>query len=144
MGDGIWIHNFPMPPPDNQLYRNVQGIGRVKAQVYKDYQKKVDQWGWQNQRLLLNAITFCSLKPLLSLIVILRVPRSSLWTKKHTVKRWDATNRLKALCDCLSKLLEIDDSHFFHVSVQKVPMNEEEGVDMHLEVHSMWDSTPPK
>jgi hypothetical protein len=47
-------------------------------------------------------------------------PRSKLITKKNTLKKIDANNRLKPALDGLADLIGIDDSHFVSGNCQKV------------------------
>lgn len=48
------------------------------------------------------------------------VPRGTIYSKKNTVKEWDASNYIKASHDALSKMIEKDDRYFFVGPTQKV------------------------
>lgn len=54
------------------------------------------------------------------LTVMLYFEPSRLFTKTGKPKKIDATNFLKAFCDSLAKLLDIDDSEFWDIRVIKV------------------------
>lgn len=47
-------------------------------------------------------------------------PGTSLWTQKGLPKRMDASNRIKALHDCLAETLTVDDSSFWDVRAVKM------------------------
>jgi Holliday junction resolvase RusA-like endonuclease len=59
-------------------------------------------------------------------------PVSRLYTKKHTIKKLDVSNRLKALHDCLCKVIGIDDSQFFEIYAIKIPHEVKECVDVKI------------
>ena len=55
----------------------------------------------------------------LCLVIILNMRHDQLYTKKGTIKKFDCSNRIKAIEDCICKFLEIDDSVIFRVAVEK-------------------------
>lgn len=137
MSEGIWLLGLPIPPSDNNLYANVPKLGRVKASGYRTYQKEVDAWAWSNMKILREARRLASLKPLLSVTLRLKMTRDCFWTRKGTVKRIDVANRLKASLDVLSRLIELDDSHFFHVSITKEP-DVSHSLDIYLAIYPFF------
>lgn len=60
--------------------------------------------------------------------------RSSIYTKKNTVKKTDHHNRIKAALDGLSKAIGIDDSYFFTVNAHKV-IGERESITFVITTH---------
>lgn len=122
------------------MYKNVHGKGRCLTGAAKEYEKAVEYWAWSNLRSVKEARKFCSLKPLISIVILLRMPPENFWTLAKTVKTIDASNRLKQSLDQIAKLCEINDSHFWHVSIQKVPTIGESHLDIFAQTHSMWDA----
>lgn len=110
---------LPLPPSENQLYRNVPRVGRVKTQAYKDYQGEFEAWAWKYYRQLKEAQRIVEPHPMLSLIIDFQFFYPRLFCKDGSVKKMDVTNRLKCFLDLLSNHLHIDDSRFFQVSCQK-------------------------
>jgi Endodeoxyribonuclease RusA len=54
------------------------------------------------------------------------LPKKMIWTQKDTVKKFDQNNRLKPLIDAVSRIIGVDDSHFFYDHIEKVECEEEE------------------
>jgi len=128
------IGRFPLPPSDNRLYRNVMGIGRVKTKEYKAYAKAVEEWAYFNARSLSPIRRLAADAKLVYLEVLFLIHHPRLFTQALRPKRLDTTNRLKALCDMLAKILEVDDSKFWTVWCSKLPVEgvEDEGVAIRL------------
>jgi len=90
------------------------------------YERMVDHWCAINPSMLADAREFCG--RLVSgeafrIDCTFFFPRSSVLTKKNTVKKNDTSNRLKALHDKISEALGIDDSLFFDGSFEKKILN---------------------
>lgn len=112
----VLFKDAPLPPSDNQLYRNVPKIGRVKTREYKTYEQSFHQWAW-TQRAPLKALEGWKLSDTdpLALQLIFVLEPAQMYTKKGTIKRFDVQNRGKCFIDLFSKLLNFDDSKFFFV-----------------------------
>jgi len=85
---------IPTPPSANALFKNVKGIGRVKAKHYDDF-----------VRMAVTAIRRQSIPPLTGRVVaIFGVERMS--------DRADIDNRLKAMLDAIVEAGTIEDDRF--------------------------------
>jgi len=115
------ITDFPLPPSENIIYgnRSEKGKrGRYKAEVYSDYEDRVFMWHMRNRTMIANCKKYFNewiFKPL----GVVRIDFYFVFEKSRIVKRdgslkkkIDPLNYTKALCDCLSQLVKIDDSYF--------------------------------
>lgn len=127
----IEMLGFPLPPSENQLYRNVQGIGRVKAIAYRHYEKEFEIWRLRNRFSLQKAITALNGSYPLKIELLFKFNYARLYTKRKTIKRLDVSNRLKCFLDLLSKALQFDDSRFFEIKCEKC-IAPEEGVNIKI------------
>ena len=109
----IIFKNLPFPPSENAAYRNVPGRGRVKAQVLKDFYKELEVWEMRNRAFLKAVREYVKHLKAIQLDMYLGVHRSRIYCKDGAVKRFDASNRIKAAHDGLAMLIEKDDSFFF-------------------------------
>jgi Holliday junction resolvase RusA-like endonuclease len=122
----ILFTKVPMSPSSNNQYTLVRRGGRtfhVPSLELKTYQKnmikypltcpelfmvgkqKIKDWLAHGLPLEIRAIFFFK--------------REKIFTKAGKAKKLDVSNRIKALHDCLCELLEMDDSMFFRVYVEK-------------------------
>lgn len=110
-----------MPPSDNRLYRT--GKGRFfKSKEYKTFHEDLTAWKWtQNKRSLNEAKQAVKSAKSLAVEFLFFFEHTRLFNKKGAYKRLDTTNRLKAGCDALASVLEIDDMLFTRVSCEKRP-----------------------
>lgn len=114
----IELREFPFPPSDNKLHRTGRrSFIRYKSGEYLAYEHQMSVYRLANLKALEEIRG--KLTSMHKLTVLLYFEPSRLFTKTGKPKRIDATNFLKALCDCLSKLLLIDDSEFWDVRVVK-------------------------
>lgn len=128
----IELRDIPIPPSENQLYRNVPMRGRVKAQGYRDYESQFFAWCFENKQALLsakNTIQLLEASQRLRLRLDFKFLESRLISKKGSMKRLDVTNRLKCLIDLVCFQLGFDDSRFFEVHCKKRTVFKE-GVDL--------------
>lgn len=58
-----------------------------------------------------------------------------IWTLKNTPKKMDVSNRIKALHDCVSSLLGIDDSVFFRISAEKTAVGSNDSESVAIKIH---------
>lgn len=78
--------------------------------------------------------------PLIDQGLVLRIDtyfifkRSSIFTKKNTVKKKDHTNHIKLAHDALAKCLDIDDCYFFSGNCEKV-IGERESITFVITTH---------
>lgn len=103
-----------LPPTTNHLYVNVPGKGRVlsaAARTYKAETLKALRLFYSRPHKL----------PLTPQYLAVEVVLYGQWLNKGDglPKKTDADGRLKALLDCLSEWLGVDDRWFFDVTVRK-------------------------
>lgn len=124
---------MPFPPSDNRLHRTSRkSFIRYKSGEYLAYEYLVSVYRLAN----LKAISEIkqSLTGMHKLTIMLYFEPSRLFTKTGKPKRIDATNFLKAQCDSLAKLLEVDDSEFWDVRVIKCKSEHQKSyVDVFIE-----------
>lgn len=108
-----------MPPSDNDIQRSAKTGYRYDTDEYKLFKHAITVWEMLHRQGLKEVRASIQDWKYIGLEIGLEFPESALFNKQGGIKRLDATNRLKALCDALSKLLERDDSHFWEVLVFK-------------------------
>jgi hypothetical protein len=131
------LSQIPMPPSSNRQYWATafmiagKPTGRLAPSTeLKQYVRDFAAWAERNSVLLAKAKKFIRDEILLK-DLMLQVdtyacfPGTSLWTQKGMPKKMDATNRLKALHDCLSEVLAVDDSWFWGGHVEKIETRKE-------------------
>jgi Holliday junction resolvase RusA-like endonuclease len=114
----IKLEGFPVPPSTNALYKNV-GRRRAKTDEYKEYEFDCEVWYCSNIKAVKRAIKYLGDFPLLTIKLEYNLPKSKLFTKQAKVKKYDLSNRIKALEDQLFRLLERDDSCVFEIHATK-------------------------
>jgi len=120
--------DFPFPPSENQIYRNIMYrtknqraiVGRAKTAQYRDFEAKVQMWSYSRTLQLNLARHQIKEDYRLWIDFKLLMPYAKLYSKRGTIKRWDVTNRIKAMLDLFSKCLGIDDSQFFKCTIEKI------------------------
>lgn len=105
------LNGFPMAPTSNQMYASVRGR-LIKSNAARIYEQRCKAWSYSKLHLLEEIKTMVGDKAL-RVDMCFIFPKSRLFTQKETIKKLDYSNRIKAAQDCLSALLDIDDSHFF-------------------------------
>lgn len=119
---------YPFPPSSNALYttRMLRGRSRrMKSKELIDYQKKCEQWDLINPQLRQTAYHYLKDEPAIELEIFVGVAKSKIWTKKGDVKKYDVSNRGKALLDCLGDSIGIDDKYFSRITMIKVEVDNE-------------------
>lgn len=123
------LTTLPMPPSSNHQYWNRVLPGGKVAQLtptpeLKAFVKAMEEYRLKNLVWVFKAkqlIRGWLLKGwMLNVVVRANFHGADLWTQKGTPKRMDASNRVKAMHDCLAEMLQIDDSWFWSVSIEKV------------------------
>lgn len=145
----IWLMNFPLPPTVNEYLMPVAGRwavskkgkryqkgGFVKTKLHSDYLKRCYEWralhntGWQRIQEDLHARLESArrngLRFALRVDTYFAFEESRLWTVNNLAQQIDADNRLKPCRDALSKLLGIDDKHFFGGFFEKITTHSKE------------------
>ena len=130
----ITLSGLPVPPTVNSAFFNVPGRGRSKSASYFAFDAEINRWIYSNRTQIFaakKALQDCRAKQSrLTLSLLFYLHRSRLIAKNGNVKRFDVSNRIKALEDKVSHLLEIDDSFFWKISAEKldIPADEQESV----------------
>lgn len=160
-----WITKFPLPPSVNQYLmpvagamkfnkktgRAYRGAGWVKTAIHRAFEEDCQTWRYKNHSIFKKA--FDSLKEVKDTysrdgkFLTLRVDTyfvfhaKRVWAVDGHIKRIDADNRLKPCLDAISRLFEIDDSHFFAGGCEKVTTDNKEEEGAYIRISLM---TPRK
>jgi len=111
------LREFPFPPTVNQCYpSNKQGRRFASAEL-KNFKHKAQVYAHQNHEKILklkNSLVAVARTDLhyIQVEAYFERPPSKIWTKKITIRKQDVSNRVKALHDILSEILNIDDCYF--------------------------------
>lgn len=127
------LAGLPLPPSENEIYRNIPGRGRCATRALSDYQRAMKAWAsccrglWE----IRNTVSGWWA---VSVEAELYFHFRRLFTVDRRIKRLDTSNRQKALHDCLGSVLQLDDRVFWSVSATKHPIldGSEEGAIVRL------------
>jgi hypothetical protein len=111
-----------MPPTANRMYLPIRGR-MILSNVGRQFKQDIE-WYRVANRLQVQEISEHCVRAVQSgqLLCIDReffFQRSTIFTKKGEVKRHDLTNKIKALDDGLSSILQVDDRYIFKCSSTK-------------------------
>lgn len=119
----IILDNFPIPPSSNAIYRSFfnKKVGRLvhyKSQEMKAYEVLVESWSSTRQQMISSASeTLTNLifdqRNFIRVDAYFGLKPEKLWNREGSKKKMDVSNRIKALHDCLSNVLAIDDRFFY-------------------------------
>lgn len=114
---------LPLPPSENEIYRNVPGIGRAATQALRNWRGLVQVWMLQNKSEMQRVRAWVREQPEplvlnISSAFVFHKPR--LWSKQGVPKQLDASNRIKALHDAVAEILGVDDRHLWSGSFEKM------------------------
>lgn len=135
----VIIDGLPMPPTENRIYSPVVRTNREgknfasnrPSPELKQYQDDFESWHWKHVQSMTKVekkiSTWASEYEKeghdqlfgVKFTILAVFPHSELITQKLTMKKLDASNRVKALQDCLAKALHIDDNIVVNTEVQK-------------------------
>lgn len=122
----FYLEDLPIPPTSNsqyKLFRRGLKTYHVPSAELKRFKKDMEAWALKNHKRCIdikNAIHGRSHIPL-SCECIFYFKKERIWTKAGKPKKFDVSNRLKAIHDEVCKLIGIDDSEFFSISAKKIP-----------------------
>lgn len=125
MSHTLHINGIPLPPTDNNLFPTVPVNGvmrRVRSREYNAWLSLMQGPHLKHKALISRASqAFRGLRLDVTIVLTLRWEHVYTKTKaaNELLQELDAHNRIKAVCDWLSAVLEIDDRWFFKVSVEK-------------------------
>lgn len=115
----LLLKRFPLPPSSNQLYASVNGRF-IKSTEGRKYDAAVDMYAIREYKILDQFKEMIKETDVFNVDMYFVFSRDRLITKKETIKKLDATNRLKASHDGLSKIIGVDDCRFITGSYHKV------------------------
>lgn len=126
------LTGFPMPPTSNNMYRTGRlhsgKIGRFKSADTRRWEADVANWALKHSADLIRIRGWIRSEVTLGKVLDVHTRfwfhRSKIVSKKGTPKRLDTTNRIKGVHDILARLLEVDDSYFWHGSFEKLAFDE--------------------
>lgn len=156
----VILRGLPLPPSQNQAYRNVSGgpRGRAKTRDYRLFEMQMADWCARHENDLARARRLCARLDRHNVFHVEycfyfkhedifmqndgKPPKARPWERprrKGEPKRNDTSNRIKVLDDCLAKVLGIDDSWFWSGSFTKQALEHPvfpAGVDVTLTLRS--------
>ena len=124
-GQTIVFPLFPMPPSSNKIYkhfldRRSKKVRRVSTDSLKQFNVESLRWKLHNKKLCEQAHELFKDEAYIKVVVQVGLHDDHIHTKKGKVRKMDVSNRGKALFDSISKLIDVDDCHFFDVRLIKV------------------------
>ncbi len=132
------FYNFPIPPSTNQLYKTLPSGKRCKSKKYKDFITKTDIWSMGNIRALNAARDYfnenITENNLIKINMYICLMQKTVYSQRGTMKRYDASNRIKATHDYLSKMLNVDDTYFSVGVTEKIITRQREQVIIELQL----------
>lgn len=122
MGAYFELSKLPVPPPSNHQYIPIVFKGQQRARLVpstelKEFQARAQEWFKEHFLVIGKARQVCADWQLKGYQIGLEAhfffPHSRVWTQDGRLKRFDVSNRLKALEDQISEMISVDDSAFF-------------------------------
>lgn len=136
LSDEIILRDFPWPPQSNSCFVTSRAGHRFKSDEYKRFEITAAAWAEDRLDFLRQVSSVCQKltsneKTFVKVDMIIAVPAydsasGSLWTKDNRMKTWDASNRIKAAHDMLSRIIQVPDHYFTTGLAEKVLLNEDE------------------
>lgn len=126
VGPGI-LTGIPMPPSSNNQYLSVIRNGRprkVPSAKLSLFKKEMMHWALVHRAAVKSARELIGDAPV-EIEAYFYFPKTKLIAKTGNWKKLDVSNRLKALHDCLSDILHIDDKLFVACYAEKIIGREE-------------------
>jgi Holliday junction resolvase RusA-like endonuclease len=121
----LMIDVIPFPPQSNNQYTPLSFVKNGRRSTHMVLSKHVRQYK-ANLNSLLSRVDFNHMRSwvanghTIGVDLKLNCTKETLFTKSDTIRKWDASNKIKAVHDCLSQASLVDDSIFFFSSVEKV------------------------
>lgn len=112
------IIEIPMPPSSNQMYTPVNGR-LIKSGSSRSYDKSIELIKLRKFKQLDCYKKLIKEDDVLKIDVVTIFPEKKFFTKQNKLRKFDASNRLKAIYDSVAKLIEHDDSKFIDGRVLK-------------------------
>lgn len=121
----ILLSGLPIPPSSNHQYKLFRRGGKtyhVPSKELIQYREAMEAYRYSAPNFLLakeQMKAWMRCERIFEVNAMFFFHFKRLFTKQMTVKKFDVSNRLKSLHDCLSTLLEVDDSRFFKIGAEK-------------------------
>lgn len=123
----VTLDELPLPPSSNSQYVSFAFRGKVihkPAPSYKAFKAAMAYWAQLHPEELRAARTQVAIwrnqGEVFEVDCFIVVPPDKLYTQKGEIRKWDVSNRIKALHDQVAEWLGLDDSHFFVVRAEKM------------------------
>ena len=143
----IIIRGYPIPPSDNDLKMPVRRYAKGKkfkiltfcdSKKYLSYKSDLNVWWMGNNQTYHDDFMlirkWLMQGKVLHLEAQFRMHRGRIWTLENKPQRIDAANRLKALQDTLAHLIQIDDTVFFKVTIEKTEIPKDRRECMYITI----------
>ena len=123
------IERFPLGPTVNNLYVTLKNYRRAPSAEFRRFKRKVSKWEEANSSDLLASQEYKELHQLiqikhypirLQIELTFYINRTKIVCKDGSTKRYDTSNRIKAVEDAISGILDIDDRHYWKITAEKV------------------------
>lgn len=115
----LLLKRFPLPPTSNHLYMPINGR-LIKTTEARKYAAAVEMYKLREFRILDEFKANVKDKDVFDVSCHFSFCRDRVYSKKETLKKLDASNRIKQTHDGLSKILDIDDCRFVSGGFSKV------------------------
>lgn len=142
----IEIVGFPYPPSVNECYitrsgYRIKNVGqkyfaswRAPSKKLETFYKECEIWTLTNNAQAKAAFEFLNKTKTAEISATFYTNRSSCLTKKDTPKRFDISNRVKALHDALARAIGIDDCIFWKCSERIALIDDSEPQNVFIEL----------
>lgn len=123
-GQKITFDLWPIPPSSNALYKHfvdkkTRTVRRVSTDKLLKYKKSCQEWSLCNPQKCKTANLYLRDEPHIKVTAYISLYHHNVYTKDGKVRKADVSNLGKALFDCLSEAIGIDDRHFTDVRLVK-------------------------
>lgn len=112
------LKKFPLCGTSNHLYMPFRGR-LIKTQQARSFDQLIHIYKIKSIEVVANWKRDLGPNSILNVDCVFVFKRERIYTKKHTIKKLDTSNRLKQTLDGLAIILDIDDSRFVSGSYSK-------------------------
>lgn len=139
----ITLTDLPFPPTVNNLYITLRSGKRAPSGEYQKFRRRVKKWVELHGELLLGSSQFKELSNLmqmqhyrakLQLDLTFFCNTTKIICKDGRTKRFDTSNRVKAIEDAISDIIKIDDKHVWRLTAEKKETKGESYVEASISV----------
>lgn len=128
----LLVERFPLGPTVNNMYVTLKNYRRAPSAEFQRFKRRVKKWVDNFGPELLQSGEYQELQQLieikhypirLQLELTFHINRTKILCKDGRTKRYDTSNRVKAVEDAIFGILDIDDKHVFRVIAEKTPID---------------------